>query len=360
MKRLRRLSGLAAGIALSAAGAHAQSGVQMFGVIDAYVGKKQLAGATGASSTGVDSGGMTTSQWGFRGTEDLGGGLAALFEVSGFIRGDTGEPGRFTDDAFFSRTAFVGLAGPWGTVRLGRLTTPTFIATLRLNPFADSTSFGPVLLHTYVGGQPLDAAINSGGPASVSDSAHNNAVSYTTPNLGGFMGAVHYAFGEVAGDSGAGRRVGYSLTYGKGPLLVALSGEHVDRPSLPPPPVVPAGNQKQQQDTAQVGASYDFGMLKLFGQYSRTEVELPAGSSREFRTTQLGSSIPLGAGKVLVSVAFTRKQESALTDLRRTTWAVGYDHDLSRRTDVYVVLMRDKVTGLRSGTTVATGVRHRF
>jgi predicted porin len=360
MRQVRRLSGLAAGIALSAASAHAQSSVQMYGVIDAYAGKKQLASATGAKTISVDSGGMTTSQWGFRGTEDLGGGLAATFDISGFLRADTGETGRFTGDAFFSRTAFVGLHGSWGTVRLGRISTPNFISSIRLNPFGDSTTFAPVLLHTYVGGQPLEAAINSGGPAGISDSAHNNAIAYTSPNLGGFVGAVSYSFGEVAGDSGANKRVGYSLTYGSGPFLVAFSGEQVDRPTIPAPPVVAAANQKQGQDTQQLGASYDFGVVKLFGQWSRTDVELPAGAERDFRTAQLGTSVPMGAGKVLLSIASTRKTETAVPDVRRKTWTLGYDHDLSRRTDVYAMVMRDAVTRLRSGTTVAVGVRHRF
>lgn len=359
MKNLRRLSGLAAGMLLSAAGAHAQSSVQMYGVIDAYAGKKQLASATGAHTINVDGGGMTTSQWGFRGTEDLGGGLAAIFDVSGFIRTDSGEPGRFPGDAFFSKTTMVGLQGGWGAVRLGRQTTPNFISTIRLNPFGDSTAFGPVLLHTYVGGQPMDAAIASGGAASISDSAFSNAISYTTPNLGGFSGMVMYSLGEANGSS-ANNRLGYSLTYGNGPLLVSLSGERIDRPTLPPPPVVPAANQKQEQGTQQLGASYDLQVVKLFAQHSRTSIDLPAGAARDFRTNQLGASAPVGSGKVLLSVAGTRKRETATADVKRTTWSLGYDYDLSRRTDLYAVAMRDTVTGLQSGTTFAVGVRHRF
>ena len=359
MKNLRRLSGLAAGMLLSATSAHAQTTLQMYGVIDAYVGKKQLASATGAKTVNVDGGGMTTSQWGFRGTEDLGGGLAALFDISGFIRNDSGETGRFPGDAFFARSAFVGLQGGWGALRLGRQSTPNFISTIRLNPFADSTAFGPVLLHTYIGGQPMDAAIASGGPAGISDSAFNNAVSYATPNLGGFTGVVMYSLGEVNGSS-ANNRLGYSLTYGQGPLLVSFSGERIARPTLAPPPVVAAANQKQEQDTQQLGVSYDFSMVKLFGQHSRTAIDLPAAASRDFRTTQLGAAEPEGRGKVLVSVASTRKSETVLADVKRTTWSLGYDHDLSKRTDLYAVAMRDSVTGLRRGTTFAVGARHRF
>lgn len=354
----RRALALAAGLAASFGSVYAQSSVQLYGVADLFIAKRQLASASGASTTSAGSGGMTTTQWGVRGSEDLGGGLKTLFDFSGFIRADTGDVGRFPADPMFSRSALVGVQGAWGTLRLGRISTPNFISTIRLNPFGDSTTFSPVTLHTYVGGQPLDAAIASGGPAGVSDSSHGSSVAYTSPDLGGLTAAGQYSFGGLPG--GANRRMGYSLTYGNGPLLVSLSGETIHKPTLPPVPVVPAANQKQGQDTLQLGASYDLTAVKLFAQWSQTEVELPAGASRDFRTVQLGASAPLGAGKLLASVADTRREETALSDVKRTTWALGYDHSLSRRTDLYAVFMRDRVSGLQSGTTVAAGIRHRF
>ncbi len=358
MNTKRRLVGLAAGAALSAGAAQAQSSVQIYGVVDLYLASKQLASATGTRTTNVDSGGMTTSHWGLRGTEDLGGGLKASFDASGFIRADTGESGRFPNDAYFSRTASVGLQGGFGTVRMGRLTTPNFISTIRLNPFGDSTVFNPITLHTYVGGQPLDAAIASGGPAGVSDSAHNNSIAYSSPNWGGLSATLNHSLGEAVG--GGNKRTGYALTYGSGPLLVSFSGEHIDQPAVPPPPAVPAGNQKQGQDTRQLGASYDFGTLRLFGQWSRTTVDLPAAASRDFTTWQLGTSVPVGAGRIMASVATTRKTESALAEIKRTTWALGYSHALSKRTELYGAAMRDSVTALQSGTSLGIGIRHRF
>lgn len=359
--KLRRLSGLAAGLLLSAANAQTQTNLQFFGVVDAYAGSKQLASATGAKTTNVDGGGMTTSHWGFKGAEDLGGAVSAVFELSGFIRNDVGDTGRYAGDPVFARTAMVGLRGAWGELRLGRQTTPNFISTIRLNPFADSAVFAPVLLHTYLGGQPLEAAIVSGGASSVSDSSFINAIGYTSPNVGGLSGALMYSLGETTTGNANNRRVGYSLTYAQGgPLMVSLSGERVDRPSLPLPPVVAAGNQKQKQATDQLGVSYDFGIAKLFAQHSRTRIDLPSSALRQFRTNQLGTSVPLGAGRLLLSGAVTGKNETALSDVRRTTWSLGYDHDLSKRTDVYAVLMRDRVSNLQDGTTIAVGVRHRF
>lgn len=350
----RPLLRLAAGLALPivCCAAYSQSSVNLYGVADAFAGRRQLAGA--ASSSSMGSGGMTTSQWGMRGQEDLGAGIKAVFDISGFLRLDSGASGRFTNDSMFSRTTSLGLQGSWGSLRAGRITTPNFISTIRLNPFGDSTTFSPVNLHTYVGGQPMDASIASGGPAGISDSAHNSVVAYTSPNMGGFMGALNHS---LAGNN---KRTGYSLTYGQGPLLISLSGESINNSTLPPAPVVPAANQKKGQDTVQLGASYDFGLTKLFGQWSRTSVDLPSSVERRFRMVQLGASVPMGPGKWMVSVAQTRKTETGMSNLLRTTWAMGYDHELSKRTDLYAVYMNDKVTGLSSGNTLAAGVRHRF
>ncbi|MFT7940670.1 porin, partial [Salmonella enterica] len=74
-----------------------------------------------ASGKGVvGSGGMTTSWWGMKGQEDLCGGLKVDFQLTAFMRVDTGSPGRFDGDPYFSRDANVGLSGGFGTVRLGR------------------------------------------------------------------------------------------------------------------------------------------------------------------------------------------------------------------------------------------------
>ncbi len=342
MTQKRRLSGLAAGLLL------------------AYAGKKQLASATGASTTNVDGGGLTTSYWGLRGTEDLGGGLSALFDITGNIRPDSGDYGRFPGDAPFSRSSWVGLQDAWGTLRLGRMSSPHFGVALRINPFADSTSFSPYLLHTYVGGQPLDAAVASGGPSGVSDSGYSNTAMYNSPKLKGFQAAIAYSFGEVAGSTSSNRRISYSANYENGPLLLAYSADRVNRPTLPPPPTVAAGNQKTKQNSDQVGATYDFGVVKLFAAYNRTAIDLPAPATRKFQTSQLGASMPVGQGVIMLAAASTRKTETALIDITRTTWTLGYDYYLSKRTDMYVVLMNDKMTGLQTGNTLVAGLRHRF
>jgi predicted porin len=103
-----------------------------------------------------------------------------------------------------------------------------------------------------------------------------------------------------------------------------------------------------------LGASYDFTMVKAYATYGKAKSNTLVPQAK---TLSLGASIPLGAGKVLVGTARTRVTPGDST--RRTT-TVGYDYDLSKRTDVYAMLMRDAVTSFNSGTSWGVGVRHRF
>ena len=113
---------ISAATAITSLTCHAQSQVQIYGTIDAAVGRieTQPPGAPAApilSVTGVHNGGLQTSYFGFRGTEDLGGGLKAKFQLEGFLRADTGQSGRFDAsptsgaDNLWSRESYVGLGG---------------------------------------------------------------------------------------------------------------------------------------------------------------------------------------------------------------------------------------------------------
>lgn len=117
MKKTRLALALAS--CMVAGSAMAQSSVTVSGLVDAYVGSMKNSGDTGSKAT-VGSGGMTTSWIGFKGIEDLGGGLRAEFALTSFFQADTGAYGRFGGDNLFSRDANVGLAGDFGRVSLGR------------------------------------------------------------------------------------------------------------------------------------------------------------------------------------------------------------------------------------------------
>jgi len=330
-------------LALAALPAAAQT-VQLNGVIDVMAGQRQLSGANKVRT--VDSGGMTTSRFGVEGSEDLGDGLKAQFVLSGFLRADTGESGRFgTTDGGWRRMAYVGLqSNSWGSLRLGRNGTPTFGLAVRFNPFADSTVVAPYMLHMYPGGQPLAAPMNS------PDSAADNSVAWLSPTWGGFNVSTLLSLGETA--SSGQNRWAIGANWASGPLAVAVAAEQSKVPAG-----LPAGVSKLAD--VQLGASYTLPAARLFAQLASTQLNLAAGK-RDYRTWQLGALVPVGQGNVLLSYAASAKTETALAEIKRSTLGLGYDYNLSKRTDVYAVLLNDRVTSRATGNTAVAGVRHRF
>jgi predicted porin len=159
------------------------------------------------------------------------------------------------------------------------------------------------------------------------------------------------SFGETPGK---GNRVVAAVHYGAGPFAAGLGGERVKAPHSLPTGV-------SQIDHLQAGLSFDLKVVKLFGSYATSEMTLATGT-RDLDTWQLGLTVPAagGLGLLKLAMASTRKSEPGVADVTRNTLAMGYDHSLSKRTDVYLVGARDKVTGRASGNTLVTGVRHRF
>ena len=103
-----------------------------------------------------------------------------------------------------------------------------------------------------------------------------------------------------------------------------------------------------------LGGFYDFQVVKLFLTYGQAKNDV---SNAKLKTAQLGASVPIGAGKLLASYAQTRNN---LLDAKRQTLTVGYDYNLSKRTDLYTNVMHDRITNRSSGTSYGIGLRHRF
>lgn len=344
-KNLMALSLSLGGALLCATAAHAQSSVQLMGLTDVYVGSLKNAGDAGRSTV-VGSGGMTTSWFGFKGTEDLGGGLRANFALTSFIKVDSGAQGRFPNDTFFSRDANVGLSGSFGSVTLGRGMAPNFLPSIVSNPLGDSFTFAPLILHMNV---PLFNA-SSWGSTTPSDTGWSNEVIYSTPNMGGLTANLHYQFGGIAGDSSK-KNVGVNALYFSGPVTLTAFYER-DQMSNPAVPNTYLGTTKTDW---MVGGAYDFTVVKAFASYGQAKAD---NSPNKAKTTQLGVSVPAGAtGKVLASWAQTKM---SATDVSRKTFTVGYDYFLSKRTDLYVMAMNDRITHQTTGTSFGVGVRHRF
>lgn len=340
-------------LCLGAAGvAQAQSSVNAYGILDLSVGSFQLAGldnsADNKSTTKVESGLLTTSFIGFKGTEDLGGGLKAFFTLESFMRMDTGQSGRIPaqkDDVFWARAANVGLTGDFGKVMIGRMDNFLYQQALAFNPFGGSFGFSPTIRLTY-GRWGVDKG----------DSGWGNSVAYYTPNLAGFSAAVQVQPGESDAE---GTSTGFMGGYANGPFAIGFGFQTVKSAEAPKADVLTG-----KQTFGLLGASYDFGVVKLTGQYGQYKGTDLAAANDNIKTKlyQLGAAVPVSAnGKVLASYG-SQTKELVTGDVKHEILTLGYDHNLSKRTDVYAIYMRDEDdrAGYKSGNTVAFGIRHRF
>lgn len=320
-----RATALAAGacVLLSTA-AHAQSSVSLYGLVDLSAGSFQNPGAD--ATKGVENGKMTTSYFGLKGTEDLGGGLKANFAIESFMRNDTGAAGRFNGDPFWARSAWVGLSGGYGSLNIGRNTTSLFVNTLIFNAFGDSFGFSPSIRHYFTSGTVTG------------DTGWSDSIKVTSPRFGGLTLTTHGALGEANG----GKNFGVSALYFGGPLAAGFAWQSAAK-----------GATLDNTKAWQLGASYDLKAVKFFGQYGSVDNE---ATDNGYDITGLGASVPIGAGSLLAQWGRISPDMGS----SRTTFSVGYDYFLSKRTDLYAVYMSDKISGLDTGTNYAVGIRHRF
>lgn len=322
----RKLTLLSA-LCLVALGAQAQSTVTTYGLLDLSVGSTKAPG--GASTTAVDSGKMTTSFIGFGGSEDLGGGLSAVFKLEGFLRADTGDQGRFGGDATWARTASVGLSHKqYGTLTAGRNTTALFVSTLMFNAFGDSFGYSPSIRHYFTSGTVTG------------DTGWSDSLAYSSPTISGFRFGAAMAAKETSNGGNWSMNLGYS----SGPLSASVVVQDVKKDGAAAVP---------DTRTMQLGGAYDFGVARGFLQYGEVKNNTTGNS---YDITGIGARVPMGAGAVLVQWG----QIAPKVGADRQTLSVGYSHALSKRTDAYVATMSDKIDGLSSGGGYSVGLRHRF
>lgn len=317
------------------------SSVQFYGLVGSYVGTTKLSGARSATTV-VNGGGLTTSFFGFRGEEDLGGGTAAFFTLESFFQPDSGAYGRTAADPLWSRNAFVGVKGRYGKLSIGRHMTPTYISMQAVNPFGGSVQFSPLVLQSFI------PTFNN---AVLGDSIWNNTVQYSTPSFGGLVGTLDYAPGEVAGRSGV-ANVGAHGRYDAGPLTAVVSWQRVRMLSTGTVPLL------TEQKASLVGAAYNFGVVKVFAAGVGTNTY---GVPTSTRTWSLGANVPLEKGySVIAAYARTDRDTPNLASTERQTATLCLDYALSRRTDLFLVGMADKRSGAGAGTSTAAGMRHTF
>ena len=336
MNRLVHKAAVAALACAASTSALAQFMPTLYGLVDMSVGSFESPG--GSSVRRAESGRMSSSYLGIRGSDNLGGGLRARFTLETYLRPDEGAAGRSASDPFWARTAHVGLQGAFGTSVLGRSPTPLWTSTRLFNPFGDSVGFSPSI-RQYFGGTILG------------DSRWNNSVAFSTPEVeSGFMYSVQFNAGEGAPGS-TGKNTSVGAFYTSGPLQASGTWQRVRNGPGP----WPAGFD--HQSTLQFGASYELSFIRLYGQVGR--VKTNADTDVRSMLYQVGAASPIGLGFLLASYGHAKDEAASIRSYRRT-FSLGYDYFLSKATDVYAVVMNERVTALSSANTVAAGVRLRF
>jgi predicted porin len=357
----KSLVALAALAALTAAGAaSAQSSVTLFGVVDAAVQYRDTkTNSTGKAKTwSLGSGGINTSRLGFRGVEDLGGGLAASFWLEAGFNSDTGT-GQGSGGSFsFNRRSTVSLSGGFGEIRLGRDFSVAYLNTTNFDPFG-TNGVGTSLIDAYKAGFGLVG----GAPVNDSYPRTSNAISYYLPaNLGGFYGQVQYAFAEKTKVDGfptnnADRNIGGRFGYANGPLDVAVAYDQTDLA------LTTGGYDLLAVKELNLAASYDFGVAKLFGEFVRNKIDNDFLGTTDKATGYLvGATAPLGAGLLRASYSQIKLDTDIGSDPLVRKAAVGYVHNLSKRTALYTTYAHTFTKRLDAlkGNGFDVGIRHSF
>ncbi|MCU4119085.1 porin [Variovorax sp. N23] len=316
-----------AALTLSGA-ASAQSSVTLFGIID--TGVQVVRNSGGGSVTRLSSSGISASQIGFRGVEDLGGGLGAGFWLEGSIGPDdgTGRPSNSNNQASgagssqalsFNRRSTVSLLSPWGEVRLGRDFNPAY---WNLSVFSAFSTLG-------VGGTQLAASIVTGATSTWT----SNAIAYYLPaNLGGIYGQVQHFRGENTSNSGAiehdGTGSGLRLGYRAGPIDISGAVSRTERAG-------PLGDVRQ----ANIGVSWDFDVVKLMAVLSRDRGSVGTVAA-DGRGWSLGVVMPVGAGDIRLGASQYTTELATGTSPQTRKVAIAYRHYLSKRTTLYTAFAR--------------------
>ena len=306
-KSLTILFGLAAsGVAMAQA-----STVTIFGSIDLNLTYSK---AGTEKSKAMDQGGyLLPSRIGFRGTEDLGGGLSAGFWLESALLPNTGA----TQGAFWGRRSTVSLAhNQYGELRLGRDYTPVFWNVSQFAPFGTVGVGGS---SNIIEGWPLGL-----GSAKTLARASNSVGYFLPRNLGGIYGQVTVS--DSAGVDGA-KHQGARLGYESGPLNIAAAYGVTD---------TAAGDFK----TATVGGTFDFRVVKVYANYLQHKLQ---GDKQT--NVLLGVAVPAGVGIIKASAAQSNRSGPGVEGDDARQFAIGYVHPLSKRTTLYTAYSHIKNDG---------------
>jgi predicted porin len=320
-----------------AAPAFAQSTVTVYGIVD--VDGVYAKGA--ATQVREGSGGLQGSRIGFKGSEDLGGGVRADFVLEGGLNIDTG--GSAQGGALFGRQAFGALKTPVGTFSAGRQYSSVYTITSDFSAFSN-TSVGPTtaVLGGFAGGyepvqggaatqaQPASGSAANGGPARV-----NNSFRYASPTISGFSASALYGAGEVTGQTSQNRLWDGSVRYTAYGFdaMVSYIDDKAKGPSV---------DSSADVSTITVAALYGFDAFHVEGGYMKVNDKRsgtgPTGSGFDGQGFWIGGDYRVGPS--LFKLQFVQNKPEHVASSTTNVYGVGYQYDFSKRTALYTSLAR--------------------
>ena len=328
-------------VACSLAGAaHGQSGITVYGIVDAAVTATDQGGPGSAKVMSLSSGIMSGSLFGLQGKEELGGGMRAIFQLEASYESDTGamktyygNPSTATPVAtggvpvtgLFNRRAFVGLEGGFGSLTLGRDYTPIYFTVLD----GDSLKFG-----SYGN---MQSVVLLSGTGSDRFGRASNALFYTAPRIGTLQARLMASLGSESGGApgspprDANRMWGVSLSHAAGGLFVSGAYQHIALPLVVGVPLTFTGQTGTRSDTS-VAAKYVLNDYTLSGGYFRTLLPTPRGDGDAL---WLGGAMRMGVGMLSLNLQRLRQQALLGATKQGTGLGVAYMYTLSKRTTLY-------------------------
>lgn len=317
--------------ALACVPAFAQGNLTIFGTVDQFIGHAK---ASEHSVMRLQDGGHGASQIGFQGHESLGGGWQARFRLEAGLSADTGEGTLPGPSLAFTRQSYVGIAGPAGSLDMGRMYTPLFYSVQRADPYGLNAVFSPLNLSAAIDAQP--------GQISFAPRV-SNMVRYRSPAGRPLAVDLAYGFGEAAIPGRSGDVQGGNVSWTQGPYYLAYGIQRARSGSAAAPVPHPYISTYQA-----LSAAYREQRYQLFAHFMLNDSTHPAVN--EARLWSLAGAWQLTvSSRVLAEVA--RRTVSG-SERRQWAWTLGYDHALSKRTTAYARLLYVRNQG---GSAVALG-----
>lgn len=355
MKRHTLTCAVLAASTVLAGGANAQSNVVFYGLIDNGVEQLTNAGADGGNATRVSSGGMNNSRFGFRGSEDLGGGLSAVWQLEGGLLTDVGA----SDGALFKRQANVGLQGRFGRVVMGRSFTTEYDFLVGFDPMAYAPYYS--WASSGSGANPNSYSMTTGA---------DNLIKYSA-DAGQFKFGATYALGEQTTGASDGAKMQAGVVYNPGPAQFVVTYEQANGNR------VAATNRHDKAKVLHVGAMTSVGELKvqLVGRTYKSESNNRTLADVRANLYWLGLTYPVAANTTLTGAVYYQdiRNLPAGTDADPAMYVTRLRYALSKRTDVYFTAAyakakHDRPVSLSRGEAgfedsqrgLMAGVQHRF